>query len=334
MAGITLAQLAKIETNPLRKGVIMNILRKGRAMEVLPFTDVNSLKSVAVRWAHLPSVAFRKLNAGYISDESGDTEQVWEAVYGFGGDVTYDRVLKKIAGSMIVDPERLQLDMKTAAMALTFNDYLINGDHANDPDGFEGLKKRVAGMPTRQTIGFAAANAAALDPTASAAAARAFIDYLEKMHAYTNGGDHNAFFANEGILWGVGRVARYIQASGGNWLSTTQDSFERTIPTLWGSPIIDVGLKADQTTEIITETEVAGDAGQDATSIYCAAFNDEQGVTGIQLSSMEVYDPLAGGELSTAPSKMTRIDWWVGLAGFGSYGVTRGWNVEGAANWT
>jgi len=31
---------------------------------------------------------------------------------------------------------------------------------------------------------------------------------------------------------------------------------------------------------------------------------------------------------------MTRIDWWLGLAGFGSYGITRGWNVEGAANWT
>jgi hypothetical protein len=95
-----------------------------------------------------------------------------------------------------------------------------------------------------------------------------------------------------------------------------------------------MGLKKDQSTEIITETEVAGDAGQDATSIYCVAFNEEQGVTGIQLAPMEVYDPLAGGELSTQPSKMTRIDWWLGLAGFGSYGITRGWNVEGAANWT
>lgn len=334
MAGITLAQLAKLETNPLRKTVIMNLLRKAKIMEVLPFTNVNALQSVAVRWRTLPSVDFRKINEGYTSNETGDTEQVWESVYGFGGDITYDRVLDKIAGSMITDPKRLQMDMKLAAMAFKFNDYFINGDHATEPDGFEGLKKRVAGMPTRQTVGFAASNAAALDPTASAAAARAFIDYLEKMHTYTNGGQVNGYFCNEGILWGVGRVVRYIQASGGNWLSTTQDSFGRTIPTLWGAPLIDVGLKADQSTEIITETEVAGDSGTDATSIYAVSFNEEQGVTGIQLSPMEVYDPLSGGELSSQPSKMTRIDWWLGLAGFGSYGVTRGWNVEGAANWT
>jgi hypothetical protein len=171
MAGITLAQLAKLETNPLRKTVIMNLLRKAKIMEVLPFTNVNALQSVAVRWRTLPSVDFRKINEGYTSNETGDTEQVWESVYGFGGDITYDRVLDKIAGSMITDPKRLQMDMKLAAMAFKFNDYFINGDHATEPDGFEGLKKRVAGMPTRQTVGFAASNAAALDPTASAAAA-------------------------------------------------------------------------------------------------------------------------------------------------------------------
>jgi hypothetical protein len=332
--GITVAQLAKLETNPLRKGVIMNLLRKAKIMEVLPFTNVNALKSIALRWRTLPTVDFRQLNAGYTSNETGDTEQVWESVYGFGGDITFDRVLDKIAGSMITDPKQLQMDMKLAAMAFHFNDYFINGDHANEPDGFEGLKKRVAGMPTRQTIGFAAANAAAADPTASAAAARSFLDNLEKMNTYTNGGQVNAYFCNEGMLWGVGRVVRYIQASGGNLLSTTTDSFGRTIPTLWNAPLVDVGLKKDQSTEIITETEVAGDAGQDATSIYGVSFNEEQGVTGIQLAPMEVYDPLAGGELSTQPSKMTRIDWWLGLAGFGSYGITRGWNVEGAANWT
>ena len=189
-------------------------------------------------------------------------------------------------------------------------------------------------MPTRQTVGFAGATAAALDPTASAANARFFLDKIEEMHKRTNGKEHNAWFMNEGMELGIGRVLRYLQASGGNMLSVTQDSFGRDFPTLYGSPIIDVGLKADQSTEIITETETAGDAGADATSIYCVAFNDEQGVTGIQLSPMEVYDPLAGGELSTQPSKMTRIDWWLGLAGFGSYGATRGWNVEGAANWT
>lgn len=329
---VTLAMLAKIETDPLKKYVIMNLLREVKLMEVLPFTNVDSLKSVAVRWRMLPSTAFRQIGGGYTASE-GDTEQVWEAVYALGGEINYDRVFEKVKNT-IVDMKKMQTDMKLLSMALTFNDYFINGDHATDADGFEGLKKRATNMPTRQTVGFAGAAAAALDPTSAVASGRAFIDGLEQMHYKTNRGEHNAFFCNEGIKWGIGRVLRYIQAAGGNFLDVTKDSFDRTVPTVWGSPVIDVGLKKDQSTEIITETEVAGDAGLDATSIYAVAFNEQQGITGIQLSPLEVYDPLNGGEQESVPAKIVRIEWWLGLAGFGSYGVVRGWNVEGASNWT
>ena len=329
---VTLAMLAKIEQNELKRYIIANLLREVRLMEVLPFQNVDSLKSVAVRYRNLPSVAFRKIGAGYTASE-GDTEQVWESVYALGGEINYDRVFEKVKNT-IIDMKKLQTDMKVQSMAFQFNDYLINGDHATDGDGFEGFKKRVAGMPTRQSVYFAGAAAAALDPTSSVASGRAFIDGLEQMHYKTNRGDHNAFLANEGIKWGVGRVMRYIQFAGGNVLDTTKDSFDRTIPTLWGSPVVDVGFKKDQSTEIITETETAGDAASDATSVYAVSFNEQQGCIGIQLSDMEVYDPLNGGEQEALPAKMVRIEWWLGLAGFGSYGITRGRNVEGASNWT
>lgn len=329
---VTLAMLAKIETDVLKKYVLMNLLREVKLFEVLPFANVDSLLSVAVRWRTLPSVAFRSINEGYTASE-GDTEQVWESVYGFGGDIKYDRVFDKIKNT-IVDMKQMQTDMKLMAMALKFNEYFISGDHASDPKGFQGLQKRVASMPSRQSVYFAGASAAALDPTASAANGRAFWNKMEELHYKTNRGEHSAFLSNEGIKWGVGRVARYIQATGGNVLDVTKDSFDRSIPTLWGSPLIDVGLKKDQSTEIITDAEAAGDAGTDATSIYAVAFNERQGIMGIQLSDMEVYDPLDGGEQESTPTKLVRIDWWVGLASFGSYGIVRGRNVEGASNWT
>lgn len=329
---VTLAMLAKIETDPLKKYVIMNLLREVKLFEVLPFQNVDSLRSIAVRWRTLPSVAFRKIGAGYTASE-GDTEQVWESVYAFGGEILYDRVFEKVKNT-IVDMKKMQTDMKLTAMALKFNDYLINGDHGVDADGFEGLKKRVAGMPTRQTVYFAGSTSAGLDPTASVANGRAFIDGLEQMHYKTNRGEHNAFLCNEGIKWGIGRVLRYIQASGGNFLDVTKDSFERTVPTVWGSPVVDVGLLADQSTEVITETEAGGTGVANTTSVYSAAFNEQQGITGIQLTGLEVYDPLNGGEQESIPAKMVRVEWWCGLAGFGSYGFVRGRNVEGAANWT
>jgi hypothetical protein len=329
---LTLAQLAKVETDPLKKYVLTNLLREVKIFEVLPFQGVDSLRSVAVRWQTLPDVAFRTINEGYTPSE-GDVEQVWESVYGFGGEIKLDRVFDKIKNT-IVDLKKTHTDMKLMAMACKFNDYFINGDHATDHKGFEGLKKRVSNMPSRQSVYFAGSAAAALDPTASVANGNAFFTKLEELHYKTARGEHSAFMMNEGMKWGPGRVARYIGFSGGNILDATQDSFDRTIPTLYGSPMIDVGLKKDQSTEIITGTEIAGDAGADATSIYAMAFNEMQGITGIQLSDMEVYDPLNGGEQESTPTKLVRIDWWCGLAGFGSYGVARGQNVEDPSNWT
>ena len=329
---VTLAQVAKLSDAPLRKGIILNMIRESPILGMVPFENVNSLSSVAVRWTNLPSVAFRKVNAGYTASE-GDVEQVYESVYGFGGDIELDRVFKKITGSLIQDPRTLQIEMKTKAMAIKFSDYFINGDHAVDVDGFEGLKKRVSNMPSRQSVR-ASPTTDVLDPTASAANARLFLDKWEQAMYSANGGNVNAILCNEGLKWGLGRVLRYLNASGGVLLDTSKDEFEREILTYKGAPIMDAGLKSNQSTEIISATETAEDAGTDATSAYFVPFNMEQGITGIQLSEMEVYDPLDGGEKSDKPTNLVRVEWWCGLAGFGSYGFTRLHNIETPSSWT
>ena len=54
---ITLGQVAKLERNPLRKMVIMNLLRHAKVLDTMPFENVNSLSNVAVRVTNLPDVA-------------------------------------------------------------------------------------------------------------------------------------------------------------------------------------------------------------------------------------------------------------------------------------
>lgn len=333
MAGITLAQLAQLETDATKKGVITTLLRDSNILSVVPFESVQSLQVAALRWETLPTGgAWRKLNAGYTSAEDGTIGEVWESLYAFGGDITFDNVLKKLKNT-VRDPVVVQTEMKLKVMALQWNDVFINGDHGSDPDQFEGLKKRVAGMPTRQSVYFAASNAAALDPTASTANARAFMDKWDEMWYKCNGGRVSAIFCNEGMVWGLIRVMRYLQING-NFLDVTKDVLGRDIQTFKGKKLIDVGLKYDQSTEIITDAETAGDSGTDATSIYFVDFNSNDGLYGIQLNSLETYDPLSGGEMETKPSKMLRVDWWNGLANFGSRCIVRGRNVEGASNWT
>ena len=327
MAAVTLGMVAKLMKDPLHKGIIMNLLRESPIMDMVPFENVGSIESIALRWTNLPTVAFRRINADY-TPSHGDTEQVYESVYAFGGTIREDRVWKKLT-NLIQDPHELQIKMKTKAMALTFSHYFLNGDHGTDPDGFEGLKKRIDNGPSRQKIRFSSTTDV-LDPTASAANARRFLDKLLEGIEYANGGQVNAILCNVGVKLGLGKVLRYLGASGGPLLDVTKDQFDRRVYTIDGIPLIDAGLKADQTTEIIPSNETAEDAGTDATSMYLVPFNMEQGIHGIQLDNIEIEDGLP----TMSTNITTLIEWWCGLAGFGSYGPVRLHNLEAPASWT
>lgn len=292
--------------------------------------NVNSLENVVVRVESLPDVAFRNINEGY-TPGGGQYGQVVETVYAFGGEIEFDRVFGKL-GNTVKDPRQAEIELKTMAMAYAFNDYFINGDHATDPKGFEGLKKRAANLPARQTIAFAAADA--FDPTASTATARSFTKNWEKAHYRANQGNLGFIAVNEALMWGFADVLRYAQIAGGNWLSLETDAFDREYMAYKGTPMVDMGFKKDQATEIITVTEDPGDAGNDTTSAYFVPVGEEQGLTGIQLGDMEIYDPLSGGERESKPTSLIRIEHWIGLALFGSHGLTRAKHIKDPDLWT
>lgn len=329
MAAVTMAHVSKLEKDPLKKMVLQNILRYGPLLEYVPFENVQALRQGIIRWTSLPTVAWRAIGGEYTAS-TGDVEQVYDSVYVFGGELEIDRLYDKITGSLIQDPEKLQLKMLTKAMAYHFNDNFINGNHGTDVNSFNGLSVRIDNGPSSQKVNVTTSAGTALDPTASAANARLFLDRWEQAMYSANDGDINVILANRGLKWGLGRVLRYLGVSGGPLLSTSTDQFEREILMYKGAPIIDVGLKKDQSTEIITNTETAGDAGSDATSAYFVPFNDEQGVTGIQLSNLEVFD----GKKDKSVANVKTVEWACGIAGYGSYGPVRLWNIEDPSLWT
>jgi hypothetical protein len=327
----TLAQFAKLETDATKKYVMTNLLREMKIAEYLPFTSVNSLRMSAIRWRQLPDVGFRDLNAGYTEDSSGDVEEVWESLSILGGEVNFDRVFGMVSNT-ITDPNKLQLDMKLMSIALTFNNYFINGDWASDPLGFEGLKKRVASMPSRQTVHCGVSDAA-LDVTASAASTAKFWNKIAESYQYCNRGQVNLMVCREDLLIGISKSLRYINSAGGNFLDVTKDNFDRSVLNYLGTPIVDIGLKKDQSTEIIlaAEAEYGGSAHTIATSLYFVSLNEQQGVTGVQLRPMEVI-PYAEKDVATVDK--TLLEWVVGLAGFGSYGIVRLDSILAPGSWT
>lgn len=327
---ITLAQVAKLERNPLKKMVMLNLLRHSKFLDSMPFENVSSLSNVAVRVTNLPDVSWRSINEDYTPD-TGDVEQVYEGIYIFGGTFEADRVWKKVKENMIKDPEQLQVELFTEAMAFEMKHQFINGDHATNSKSIQGLKVRIDNGPSRQKVR-ASSTTDVLDPTASTANARRFLRQWNYAFDRAGGGvtGPNVILMNEDMRTGFGAILVYLSASSAGLLDVTKDQFDREVYTYKGVPMIDIGLKADQSTEIIPNNETAEDAGADATSVYFVPWSMEQGITGIQLGPLEVEEGLA----TKSTSKTTLIEWGVGLAGFGSYGPTRLHNIETPASWT
>lgn len=312
---VTLVDYFKQSNDPLKKGFIKDLLRFSDLIGIVPLVDINGLQVEGTRWQTLPSAAFRKIGAGY-TESTGQTEQIQETLSILGGDVKIDRVLEGNANVM-EDPLVTQMRMKAAAVAFVFNNTMINGDQSVDPDEFEGLKKRNSNMPARMSIDLAVATDS-LKVLAGTSQEQDFLDAFHKADKYVNGATH--MLMNEDTLLGVGQVLRRV-----GLLNTVTDAHDRVFEAFNSMAFVDVGLKSDKTTEIITNTEDPGDGGNDATSIYVVRFDTDDGVHGIQLANkgMDIYDPLTGGELESGPQMLRRIDWPIGLWNLSQFTIAR-----------
>jgi hypothetical protein len=303
----------------------MNLYRYSNLLEIVPFEQAAALDNVVIRWLSLPTVGSRKLNAGY-TESTGKVEQMVETVRPIGGDVDVEKVLDDLP-NVIEKPSVTQLAMKAKAMAYLFNHLFINGSESEDPDAFYGIKHRVGLLAEKHSdLEFAIGSAGTpYDVLADSASEHTFIDKLHRMNALVGGAD--CYLCNFDMRLGFGRVLRRV-----GLLDTSRDAFDREVYEFNGAPIIDVGVKADQSTEIITDTEDPGDGGSDTTSIYAVNFGQPEGLVGVQLTDLQAY--LVSDELEAKPTRRWRIDWFVGLAGFGDMYIAHMYNLKPASGWT
>lgn len=312
---VTLVDYFKQATDPLHKGFIADLLRYSDLIGIVPIVDTPGLRVSGTRWQTLPGAAFRQIGAGY-TESTGTTEQVQESMAILGGDVKIDAVLTGNSETR-EDPLVTQMKMKAKAVAFQFNDSFINGDQTVDVDSFEGIKVRNSNMPARMTLDLASAGDS-LKVLADSASRQTFLDSLHDASKYVNGATH--FLMNENTFLGVGRILRRE-----GLLETITDSYDRKFSAFNGVPYVDVGFKADKSTEIITDTEDPGDGGDDATSIYVVRMDTDEGLHAVQLEGegMNVYDPLNGGEMESGPQYLRRIDWPIGLFNLSQYTIAR-----------
>lgn len=310
---VTLVEILKNSTATQRL-FIMDLLRASDLMGEVPFKTVDGLLVEGSRWQSLPSVAFRAINGSYTADQ-GSTEEANETLTVLGGQFAIDHILRNVKAKY-QDEFTKQSKMLATAIAFKFADTFINGDQATDVNSFEGLKKRVSNMPSRMTVDLAASGVS-LKVLASTTTEHAFIDGVEKAIKYSSA---THVFMNEDAWLNISAALRRSGT-----MTTTKDMFDRRVKEWNGVKFIDVGLKADKSTEIITSTEDPGNGTLDGTSLYFVNMNTEDGVHGLQLRGTSPKpQPLQRSGTGTSATQDTAlVDWAVGLRNLSQYCICR-----------
>lgn len=316
----TLIELSKIETDTLRKSVIDALLMESNVMEMVPWETIGALATTVVRLGTLPSVGFRKINEGYAVG-TGALEQKVEHIALMGGYFDTDKAIAR-AKNTIANARAITQVMMTKAIAYKFNDKFITGNPESDPEEFKGLRQRVTDLNnegfTGQLVDFACDGVGILNSTTES---HDFLNFLDKLIYQIKGHNPNYLLMNSKTLLALRALLRKEKL-----LATTTDFFDRVIDTYGNARLIDIGVTADQTTEIIPEVETAAGAasGGESSSIYAVKFGIGEFLWGIQEYPLEVEDK---GLLEDKPIYRTEMDWPLGLAMADPYSIARGIDI-------
>ena len=262
-------------------------------------------------------MGFRKINEGY-AESTGHFEQKVEHISLCGMDIDTDKAIAR-AKNTIADARAIQQTMSLKSMAYSFNDKFINGDPQTDPEEYKGLLKRVDDVNAE---GFTTQLIDVVVPDilpGTTANNHAFLNKLDELIYSIKGHKPDFLFMNKKMLLVTRAILRLERL-----LDNTRDMFDRVIDVYQGCRMIDIGTKADQTTEIITYAETKG-GGTGETSIYAARFGIGEYLWGIQEYPLEVVDI---GELESKPVYRTRVDWPLGLAITDSRSVARLYGIK------
>jgi len=320
-----MAEFSKIETDVLRKSVIDGFLMNIPIMETIPWETIGQLSTGIIRVKDLPSVGFRKINDGY-AESTGHFEQKMEQIALLGGDIDTDKAYAR-AKNTVADARAIQQNLMLKAMSFAFNDKFINGDPKSDALEFQGLKERVDDLYaegyTGQKLDAACSGVGILN---SSTTSHAFLDKLDALMYSISGRKPDFLLMNGKTLLALRSLLRREKL-----LDTTKDMFDRIIDIYQGARLVDIGTKADMSTEIIlnTETTAGETGGSECSSIYAVKFGVGDMLWGIQEYPLEVEDL---GQLESKPVYRTRVDWPLGLANIDTKAVSRLYGITADAS--
>lgn len=249
----------------------------------------------------LPSVTWRNVNEGF-SESTGKFQPVTESKYIFGHNMDIDKVLV----TANAEERNRQRQLSAIAMGYEFNDVFINGDPSIKE--LKGLKMRcdylyAEGYTDQYFDGGSATSGRGVNYDATERAY--FLTQIDKLIDVIEGHMADEIYVNSKLYLCIQAVLR-----DGGYLAQDRDMFGRIITKYQDATIRRIGTKADQTTEIITNSETLS-GGTDETSAYAVKYGEGVYLWGIQQAPLEVTDK---GLLEDCVTYRDNVSWVVGLA--------------------
>ena len=315
---LSIYDIQRLKETNYEKGIVETFIRNSDLMKVLPFETVDTMQVQTRRMNGLPAVTWRARGERFSDGGQPSWETVTDALYNIGAEINIDDADMKDKGPYIVNPLAFNTEAKVKAITYDFHDKVINGDHASDPDSFEGLKVRISNLASAQTL--YASSAVDITPAAvTTAYAYTFLNRIDeaKYNLDGNGGGNVICLTDADFIRSFKNalrvVGQYVNASGTpvSTINARQTSNEPgpSAGNVWdwdGVKYIDMGVKADQTTKIIA-TESNG--GQTCRPAYFVKLGGNY-LTMMQYAPLDVKEPFL---LDDGVTFRGIISWYLGM---------------------
>ena len=290
MAGISLAQSARMTNDVLQAGVIEVLATESKLLQLLPFMNVQGSGYTYNIEKNLGNAQFRKVNGGY-NYGAIETIPVTERIVILGDEAIVDTYQIAVE-SDINNLMAIEVALRTKAIAHKFEKCFIDGGKtAGSGVPSESVANEFVGILTRYTETAPAnipSNALPLFQAQVITKTDDLISDLDTLLDMVAGGA-DCLIMNK-------KTRRQVTAKGRAFCDYRQGEFGTQFVQYGGIDIVDVDgdLLADDV-------------------VIAAKFGAKEAVCGLQNGGVRVT---ALGEMESQPQLKTRIEWFVGLAVF------------------
>ena len=290
MAGISLAQSARMTNDVLQAGVIEVLATESKLLQLLPFMNVQGSGYTYNIEKNLGNAQFRKVNGGY-NYGAIETIPVTERIVILGDEAIVDTYQIAVE-SDINNLMAIEVALRTKAIAHKFEKCFIDGGKAAGSGvPSESVANEFVGILTRYTETAPANIPAAALPLFQAQVITKTDDLIGDLDTLLDmvAGGADCLIMNK-------KTRRQVTAKGRAFCDYRQGEFGTQFVQYGGVDIVDVDgdLLADDV-------------------VIAAKFGAKEAVCGLQNGGVRVT---ALGEMESQPQLKTRIEWFVGLAVF------------------